>query len=155
MTVIAYRDGVMAGDSCWSDDNHAGLIFNLQNKIFVLRSGALYGSAGGSDDRELKAALEDVVAPEMFPSCKDLANMEDGNVDALLVLPDGAVWRVHTGETMGGVEPISLPFASVGCGQGIAVGAMAAGKSAFEAVKIVCDYNIACRPPVHTIKLKR
>ena len=66
MTVIAYRDGMMAADSCWSDnhenDSCSGLIFSHAPKLRRLSSGALYGGAGASDDRELVALLDNVTA---------------------------------------------------------------------------------------------
>lgn len=155
MTVIAYRDGVMAGDSCWSDaDTQGGLIINSQNKLAVLRSGALYGGSGASDDRSLVNRLQDIVDYRQLPSAKDLIAMEHGCVKALLVLPDRSVWVVGTGEGEGGVEPVQLPYFAIGTGGQIAMGALACDKTAVEAVKIACDLNVYCRPPVHSIKLK-
>lgn len=155
MTVIAYRDGVMAGDSCWSygegDENiYAGLIFNEQSKIKKLKCGALYGGSGAVDDRELISILDGGI----LPTAKWLQTCQHDNITALLVMPDLTIWRVYTGEGRGGVEPVKLPYAAVGSGAAIAIGAMWTGASAKKAVLAACNHNVYCRPPIHTISFE-
>lgn len=156
MTVIAYRDGVMAGDSLWSDssDEGKGLVCNLQNKIMRLASGALYGGSGATDDRTLVQALAEARDSSDFPSAKKLRKMEHGSVLSLVVLPDGSMWCIGTGKDYGGVEPVQHPFFAIGSGSHVALGAMQQGASAKEAVAAACRWNIYCREPIHILKLK-
>ena len=65
MTVIAVRGRTMACDSAWSTD---GRIATLKTKLVRLRSGAIYGSAGDSDDRSMLALVQDATRFEDFPS---------------------------------------------------------------------------------------
>lgn len=146
----------MAGDSCWSDASKEGrgLIFSRKAKILRLPTGAIYGGAGASDDRELVDLLTLVRTERDLPTAKELIEVEHNNCDALLVLPDASVWRVFTGEENGGIEPVQHEYAAIGSGQQIAIGAMAAGASAEQAAKIACQHNVYCRLPVYTIDLE-
>lgn len=152
MTVIAYRDGVMACDSLWADPT-TGSIDNLQTKIKRLKSGALYGGAGDVDERALVKMLHKVRAPTKLPSSDKLRNIKD-DCDGLLVFPDGKIFFVYTGASAS-VCPTSLEFAAIGIGRHIAIGAMEAGLTAAGAVEATCKHNVYCRLPVHTLTLKR
>lgn len=157
MTIIAYRNGVMASDSCWSDGQgdeniYAGLIFAKESKVRKLESGALYGASGASDDRELLGLINKVTIPQALPSARALQECEHSNVTALLVLPDRSVWRIYTGEENGGIEPVTgFPYAATGSGSALAIGAMLFGASAEEAAHVACVHNVYCRPPIHTV----
>lgn len=158
MTVIAYKDGVMAGDSAWSlcgeDATHDGLIVNSMNKLTRLRSGALYGGAGSSDDRQLLDLLQDVSTAARMPDVRKLRGTLQEGVHALLVLPDGSIWEVETGEDDGGVMPVNRTWHAVGSGRALAMGAMAVGASARHACEVACDFNTYCRLPITTLKLR-
>jgi hypothetical protein len=149
MTTIAYRDGILACDSCWSDDS---LVVLSQTKILRLRSGALYGAAGHVDDRALVAALQDASGPADLPSHEDLYEMKT-EIRALLIFPDGSVFMIDAKEPCAGVTPLG-PFAAVGSGGRVAMGAMAMGASAEQAVEIACRLDTYCRLPIHTLALK-
>ena len=156
MTVIAYKDDLMAGDSCWSlsgtESGHDGLVVNSANKLFRLRSGALYGGAGSSDDRQLMDLLQDVKDGANMPAVKTLQATLQAGVLALVVLPDGSIWEVETGEEDGGVMCVNRKFHAVGSGRQIALGAMAAGANARHACELACDFNTYCQKPVTVIK---
>jgi ATP-dependent protease HslVU (ClpYQ) peptidase subunit len=157
MTVIAYRNGIMAGDSCWSDGSegdYGGVITNLQNKLIRLPSGALYGGAGSTDERALVQLLGNVRTVKKMPPASELEKQEYDSLKALVVLPDMSVWLIEGGPGGNGVEPVNQEFASIGCGGPIAIGAFARGATAEQAVRIACKWNVYCRPPVHTLKLK-
>lgn len=157
MTVIAYRDGIIAGDSCWSDGadgSYAGLITNMQNKLCRLPGGAIYGGAGATDDRALLRLLHGVTDPRGLPDASTLSGDVYDQLTALVILPDRSVWLLNGGPSGNGVEPVSTRFTAIGCGGPIAVGAMARGASAEQAVRIACQWNVYCRPPTHTINLK-
>lgn len=152
MTVIAYRKGILAGDSCWSEAS--GLLVNIQNKLVRLSAGAIYGGAGAPDDRALLKLLQNVRSPEQLPQLRDLQEPYLGDLECLLILPDRTVWTIESGPDGYGVCPVKTPFAAIGAGREIAMGALAANKTAEEAVRIACDWHRTCCRPVHTLHLK-
>lgn len=152
MTVIAYRNGVMAGDSCWSEPE-TGLLCNIQNKLLRLPSGALYGGAGAPDDRALLVLLCDVEERTRLPDWNTLQADNYAHLECLLVLPDGSVWIIEGGREGSGVCPVALPFTAIGAGAAVAIGAMAAGATAKRAVAIACKHVRSCCPPVHTLAI--
>lgn len=156
MTTIAYRDGVMACDSCWSYDDG---VDSLQTKIKRLSSGALLGSAGDNDSREIEALLDKVGTPNKLPTKGQLLTVRVDYL-GLLVLPRGRVFKVgatHVSDANWdkdfdediGIWEISGPFASVGTGSRWAMGAMAAGKGALDAVKIACRFDLNSKAPAY------
>lgn len=152
MTVIAYTKGVLAGDSCWSEES--GLIANVQNKLVRFPSGAIYGGAGACDDRAMQTLLRNVAHPERLPDGNTLSSDIYAAVECLLVLPDKSVWMIAGGPEGYGVCPLQVKYTAIGAGQQLAIGAMAAGASAVDAVKIACQWNALCRTPVHKLTLK-
>lgn len=150
MTVIAYRDRTLAGDSAHTE---RGTIVSLQSKLTRFPSGVLYGAAGDSDDRALLALLKNVKTPEDIPSADTLRALRC-DVLALLVFPDGAVWRIETGKRNGGAEPTHAPCA-IGSGSDLAMGAMLRDPtcSAAEACDVACQRDMACREPIHTLSV--
>lgn len=165
MTIIAYRAGVMACDSCWATH---GTQTVSAIKIKRLSSGALLGSAGDNDSREMEKLLDKIKNPEKLPSRAELAATKL-DYEGLLAFPRGGVWFISTGphndagypdeseneqgdfgcwpaSTMGG-------YAACGSGADYALAAMDAGANAKLAVEIACRRNIHCRLPVHVRSL--
>lgn len=157
MTTIAYKSGVLACDSCWTgDDMHE----TSQTKIIRLSSGALLGGSGDNDSREIHALLDKVKSAKQLPTRTQLAAMR-ASFSGLLVLPNGSVFKIAAdfGEKEAGsdygVWPVGRRgIAAAGSGGHLAVGAMAAGKSAPEAVAIACAWDINSRLPVHSVTLR-
>lgn len=162
MTVIAYRSGLMACDSCWTygDTQTVSHI-----KIKRLKSGALLGSAGDNDSRALEVLLDNIKTPEKLPTRVQLAETKCDFM-GILALPRGGVFIISTGkvdeqgfpvedEEDFGVWPATTMggYAAVGSGSEAALAAMDAGATAEQAVNIACKRNIHCRPPVHKIRL--
>lgn len=160
MTTIAYRAGIMACDSCWSYDDG---VDSLQTKIKRLPSGALLGSAGDNDGRELEKLLANVKTPGQMPTKRQFLDIR---VDYLgiLVLPKGRVYKIgatHQSEANWGSEmkddigvwEIAGDFTAAGTGSRWAMGAMAAGKGAIDAVKIGCRFDLNSRAPVYSYHL--
>ncbi len=148
MTVIAYKDRTLAGDSAWTD---RGAIVTLRTKLTRLASGVLVGAAGDGDDRALMKLLADVKTPEDLPSLDALRALRC-DVRLLVVFPDGQVWRVDSGKKDGGAEPTSEPCA-IGTGADLAMGAMLAGKGAADAAAIAASRDTGCREPITTMSL--
>jgi hypothetical protein len=157
MTTIAYRDGVMACDSCWA--LNGSLIDNLANKIIRLKSGGLFGLCGSNDVRPIIRMLENVKTEKQMPSYEELAAVRISGM-YLLVLPNRRVFKFQTtalapdsweDDTQDiGMWRIELPFVAVGSGAELAIGAMAHGANAQQAVRAACRFYINSRLPVHT-----
>ena len=167
MTIIAWRAGIMACDSCWAS---AGTQTVSMIKIKRLASGALLGSAGDNDSRIMERLLDKIKSPDKLPSRAQLAETKL-EYEGLLALPRGGVWLISAGrmneagyadadsvfdETPDlGVWPAATMGGYAACGSGgdYALAAMDAGATARQAVEIACKRNINCRPPVHIRKL--
>lgn len=164
MTCIAYRDGYMACDSCWTygDTQVASLV-----KIKRLTSGALLGQAGDNDCRAIEALLDKIKDHNRLPSKVDLATTKDSFM-GLLALPRGGVYVICSGKVDETGWPVDDDgdygiwlatsmggYAAVGSGSDFALAAMdgSRGVTAQRAVEIACRRNINCRLPVHTFKL--
>jgi ATP-dependent protease HslVU (ClpYQ) peptidase subunit len=151
MTVVAYKDGVLACDSASTAEN---IVVDLQTKIRRLNGGCLYGVSGDCDDRKLVELLHGVTRAEDIPSQEILQELHS-ELNVILVLPSGEVWIVCAGEKDGGAYPITADAVAVGSGDVVALAAMKAGASAERACEIACEMHAHCRAPVHTLKLKQ
>lgn len=155
VTTVAYRDGIMACDSCWADDN---MQTTSMTKIDRLTSGALLGSAGDCDIRLLLSLIDKVKTPDKLPGRAELAATKT-DYKGILVFPRGQVYMIDIGPSTGEqydaqVWPANRGIAACGSGGKVALGAMGAGKSAQEAVAIACRFDINSKLPVHVVKLK-
>lgn len=161
MTTIAYKNGVMASDSCWTLGN-AQVV--SASKIHRLSSGGLLGQAGDNDQRSVAALFEKIKDPRKFPSRQELLGTVT-EFHGLLALPRRGVWYiaicktgpggwVEDGEDCG-IWEANRGFAAVGSGSDFAIGAMAAGKTAREAVAIACKFDINSRLPVHSAAISK
>ena len=141
----------MACDSCW---NHNRIQTSSLTKIQRLSSGALYGGAGDGDDRTLVALLDKARTYERLPPREDLADIA-GDFDSLLVFPNGTMVMLTKNSEDTQVWLANRGVAAIGSGRDLAIGAMAAGKSAREAVAIACAWDMNSRLPVHTLELRK
>jgi len=157
MTVIAYRDGLMACDSAWSDDL---TLITRRSKITRLKSGGLLGSAGDDDDRALIELFDKVKTPSGFPSRKQLIDLAM-DYAGILVLPSGRLFHVgidapeKNGVWAAGIFEYGEDYASVGSGKYHAMTAMECGKNARDACHMAIRRDLRCRPPVHVVPLVR
>lgn len=158
MTTIAYKDGVMACDSMWTDFN--GYPSTFLTKITRLKSGALVGGAGDNDDRAVIKLLDRVHSFDQMPSALDLANTR---VDyaGIIVFVRGKIEvaqiSIEFDEKRGGWNAMTWPittYTAIGTGSGPALGAMAAGAAARRAVEIAVRLDPNCRGPVHSVPLR-
>lgn len=156
MTTIAFSSGIMAGDSCWA---HGGTQTTSQTKIIRLSSGALLGAAGDGDIRSFITMVDKIRTPDKLPSRAELASLKI-DLCAVMAFPRGQVFMVEVGHFSGEmfdaqIWPANRGIAAAGTGADLALGAMAAGKSAKDAVAIACRFDINSRLPVHSMALKR
>jgi hypothetical protein len=163
MTVIVWRNGIMASDSCWT---YCDTQVVSMGKIKRLSSKALLGQAGDNDARAIEQLLDRIKDPRKFPSKIELATTKDDFIGILALSrggvyivssspvdeagwprdPDGDDIGIWPATTMGG-------YAAVGSGADCALAAMDAGANAIKAVEIACRRNIHCRLPVVSVHL--
>lgn len=155
MTVIAFKSGVMAADTKAVDTN--GQIFKTK-KIVRLSNGTVVGSAGSADQRDILAILSKASLTKLPSRTKLMATkIEASN---LWAFPTGEVFTVEVeflSEEKGWkaeVFKVLEPQAAIGSGAAYALGAMLAGKSATDAVKITCKLDNGCGLPIESINLK-
>lgn len=159
MTVIAYssRHRIMAADSRCSDAT--GMHLTTCRKIFRLRNGALLGTAGDSDDRDVRELLAKAT-PRKMPTRQQLTEIKN-IFSGLLVFPKGQIYTVdlyhrefdHEGEWAASVDAIFDELIAVGHGAQFAYGAMEVGASPRAAVKATCRRDTSCALPVQWERL--
>lgn len=138
MTIIVYRDGIMAADSAvFAGDRYCG----LSKKIVRNERGEIAGAAGMRANCQAFFAwfLGDKGAPPAF--IKD-----DGGLSALIVGVDGCVSRMDEN----GIVYLSMEhhYHVAGIGADIACGALELGATAEQAVRVACKINAWCREPI-------
>jgi hypothetical protein len=153
MTTIACKDRIMACDSCWTDSNW--LVGTSKNKITKLKSGALLGEAGDNDSRAVQKLLQNVKNFSQMPSALELAAC---CVDyaGIILFQNGEMAQVEIDRRGGdsvcyvaNAWPVNRGMTAVGSGAAVAIGAMAAGKTAAQAVAIACAWDPNSKLPVH------
>lgn len=156
MTTIAFDGKMLASDACWAE-NEIQLV--QRSKIMRLPSGALYGGAGGFDDRDIVALLSKVRKPNQLPTLDVLTKIRQ-TVRAMIVFPTGRAFMIDTHrdnppadrEDECGVVELDVPCA-IGSGGKFARAAMKAGANAYEAVKIACEMDLNSRTPIYRLTL--
>jgi hypothetical protein len=156
MTTVAYKDGWMACDSCWGDEN--GLL-TRRPKIIRLPSGGLLGEAGSCDSRDIIALVGKIKTPGHMPTRKQLIELKV-DYSGILVLPSGKIFNVYCeapehagGDWDCGIFEVGENFYAVGSGKEYAFAVMEFGGSARDAVAIACRRDKNSRPPVHVAQL--
>lgn len=144
MTTIAYRDGVMAADSgCFNNGLYEGEV----DKIWVMPDVGVMACCG-EYGAILKVVewLKDGAQPNRKPRLS-----KESQFAGLLITPEGEVLHYQIG-----LRPLRIvaDFHAIGSGRQIAVGAMAAGASAEQAVQIACHYDRISMAPVKTRRIR-
>jgi ATP-dependent protease HslVU (ClpYQ) peptidase subunit len=138
MTVIAYKAGILAADRQTSMHN------NPTTKVRRMKNGDLVGGCGSAAG--VLALLDAMDAP--VGATRNTAELMkdykgDDLVSGILVRKaDGKVFSCEWPFTHN--IPIELPFFALGSGREYAMGAMAAGKSAQQAIEITSMYESNC-----------
>lgn len=170
MTVIAYRAGFMACDSCWAS---YGTQTVSAIKIVRLSSGALLGSAGDNDSRAMYNLLDRIKDPRKLPTRAELAATKL-DYEGLIAFQKGGVYLISTGRHDDNGYPLGADgseesdadygvwsattmggYAACGSGGDMALLAMDAhpSVSAKKAVELACKRSIHCTLPVHVLRL--
>lgn len=142
MTIIAFKDGVLAADSAFVQED---MMFGTAEKIWRRQDGTLVGGHGDAgyceQFREWVMSGEEGEPPAG-------PETEDGYSCGLIVRPDCSL-EIHTPR---GVLPFNGPYYAMGSGSALAIGAMAFGATAQEAVQIAADHCCWCGGPITSLR---
>ncbi len=138
MTVICYKDGMLASDSQVTRD---GTITGTADKIFKNKQGMLLGLSGDWKDI--------VLVTQLFMTYDESMEFPNTNYEGILVYPDGEVMILEEGVGL----PLKAPYYAVGTGADFAFGAMHAGADAIGAVEAAIMYSDDCGFPVQILRL--
>jgi hypothetical protein len=144
MTAIAYRSGILAADTVSFCE---GLKYGTSPKIRQRDDGAMAGAAGRHDLCEffLDAFMADTL-DNFHPTVSD----DDGFV-GMIVDADGTVWEFTD---LGKYRAPKTPFHAIGSAHVFLIGAMAAGASSQEAVRLAIIYCADVGGKVQTLEGK-
>lgn len=140
MTVIAYRDGVLAADkkSTWASLGHT------TTKIRRMRDGSIAGCTGDSAIcRELLDWYDAGAEPDRYPDRKSTSNMLLINRDHRVLFFDGSPTPIEFED----------PWVAMGSGRDYAIAAMHLGCSAKQAVDVACIYDDGCGHGIDVLEL--
>ena len=156
MTTIAYKAGIMACDSAWT--NSKGCVATLLTKIVRLSSGALVGEAGDNDCRAIYPLIDKIKCYDKLPLARDFAAIQV-DYTSLLVFPNGELVEIDINHDKekgwnANIWKVNRGFAAVGSGGELALGFMGAGRSAAEAVNFACSWDPDSKLPVHAVHLR-
>ncbi|WP_456868288.1 hypothetical protein [Galbibacter sp. BG1] len=145
MTTIAYRDGIMAGDSrAWSGDKHP---IGSKTKVYQV-NGFLVGISSSKVGETtcflnfLKTHLgvKSIYDPEDHFKCPTTIDADrEYGVQALVVDKDGSAYYWDDGQAFSG--PLRADYYAIGSGEQTALAAMVLGKSAAEAVELAIQLD--------------
>ncbi|MEO1658261.1 MAG: hypothetical protein AAFR65_11095 [Pseudomonadota bacterium] len=140
MTTIAWDGTTLASDSQGS----GSFIYENGPKVFE-HNGCLYGIAG---DREaVEQAVRWIKASNLDPSSGEPPNLQTENVGGLMINPQGECFVFE--KRLIPFE-VSTPHAE-GSGQRFAMGAMLAGATAEDAVRIAIELDQESGGTVHKV----
>jgi hypothetical protein len=146
VTIIAYRDGVLAADSLATDVNYDGRC-GMVMKIARSPDGEIGGASGGGGDSALFVRwLQDGMQEK-----DDIWPLDDKETEAFVVERNK---RVVYFNRWGKRDTIKAPFHAIGSGAPYALGAMAVGATAEEAVAAAIKLSVWCGGRIQILKLK-
>lgn len=144
MTTVAYRDGILAGDTRTVAGN-TDIVPGRIRKVHRLRNGSLIGFAGTVGEiqeimRRVKKAGDGI-----------LTIKPKGPLEGLLVYPDGQVMQLDKD----GWIHLKAPYYAIGTGALAALVAMRLGKSAVDAVRLAGEFDASTGGRIQTVRLEK
>lgn len=133
MTTVAWRGSVLATDSALTCGNMQGKF----TKLLKMR-GMAYGFCGDADQVVRTIALLSMNTP--YTELKKVK----GDIGILVLTTDGCLMMDNDMQPI----PVENEFWAMGSGAEYAMGAMAAGKNAKQAVEIACQFDPGSRLPL-------
>lgn len=140
MTTIAYRDGVLAADTA------AVAGSAVTGQITKVRAGSVWLVAVTGNAEDVPRAFR---YADAGPVSREEIKFSDDCAAILVEVATGRVLQFEGSEMF----EVRAPFYARGSGRDFALGAMAVGATAAEAVKIACRYDIYSSEPVEVVKL--
>jgi len=141
MTTICYRDGILAADTAVFD---RGVYCGQAVKIARSPCGAIGGGSGSLGD--ISIFLDWLKGG----CCGSPPSIKDPQSECIWVKSDGSAWWVgHESVT----TKLEGPYFATGSGFCLALGAMAFGASAEQAVSICADLDNMTRRPLMMLHL--
>jgi 20S proteasome alpha/beta subunit len=151
MTIVAYKDGVIAADTLVCEQT---LKVGHTTKITALAGGGVAGAAG-----EFALAQRFLTWAAQHNTCElrrfDIGENVDGFVGLIVTPNEYRMGEVVRYDFRGNPARIFAPFAAIGSGTDMAFGAMAAGATAKEAVAIAIQYDPYCGGDIHSLTVGR
>lgn len=147
MTTIAYRDGMLAADSAMT----AGELYRGRRRKVHWSLGpggrTLVAACGSSGVTALFVRW----AMDGSPDESKPVPHEKDSLLGVVIRPDGAIeiWNERMQK-----QTVEAPFVAAGSGNELAMGAMAMGASAVEAVRVACRFDIYSAEPVDSVSLR-
>jgi hypothetical protein len=146
LTVIAFKDGVMAADTLASDGQSRLRV----QKIVRLPDGGVAGMCGNAADGYAGLSwLASGGSQEGTEGKQLVPDISDATI--LIARPDGSLWLL---EGRFPAFPLLDKIAAEGCGAAAARVAMGLGLSAVEAVMQVAQHDIFCGDPVQSLAVE-
>jgi len=158
LTAIAYKDGVMAADELLALDgavDYCKTKARKQNGFLIGVSGKRCPTDAQFDTWFFQMAVNKKTKVERYAALvlgnlPRMGNDKEFSFSALVVDPNGKRYLV---DESGGMEPVTTPYWAVGAGQDFCIGAMAAGASARDAVRIAIRHSSSCKGKVRSVEL--
>jgi ATP-dependent protease HslVU (ClpYQ) peptidase subunit len=144
VTTIAVRNRIMAADT---QGTRSGSRIRIK-KIRKLSDGSLFAGAGASGAIVKLQRWVEAGCPEDKPPKLGLA--DDEEVECIVLRSDGTLVLID--ETLA-PETLDQDFIAIGTGCEYALGAMACGRSAAQAVKIAARFDTNTSEPVEAMEL--
>lgn len=148
MTVIAYRDGVLAADSRTTTESEAGGIRHFKCQKLFRKKGSIIATAG--ENGPGLAFIRWYGSGRPFP---EVFAIGEADFSCLVLTAKGLFeydkWGVAEKITL----PKTAPFYAIGCGAKAALGAMHMGASARKACAVACRVDPLCDFPIVSMSL--
>lgn len=140
MTVAAYKDGILACDSMVVQGDV--VVGEIRKLIAVPETAGGGWMVGAGPTAKVNQFIAKAIAgADPMPS--------DEEINVLWVRPGGAVFAVEADS----IFEMVGPFHAIGSGMHVALGAMAAGATAVEAVQAACKICISCGGEVQWVSI--
>ena len=144
MTIIAFKDGILVADGLATVGNM--IVGTSTRKIIRYEDGSFAAATGLHPTIErvhqhLRSGFH-YKTGDRLPV--DLARVEEGDLTVFVVKPDGRQFLVFFDGDVRETTDCELGYRAFGQGDEFALGAMAAGASAEEAVRLVCARYAHC-----------
>jgi hypothetical protein len=142
MTIICYRDGIMAADGA---QYMGSMRVSRMEKIICLPGGELFAATGPAGYiQRLHNWLRGAV-PGPMP------RTDDEGFSGLLISPLGLVQAI---DCFGELFPMEAPWLAIGYPDAFARGCMAGGATAEQAVRLCLEHHDGCGGPVQVEALR-